>query len=580
MEHSALHATQLIGVLLVLAAPLLALLVLLPARRVAALTSASGALSDALLRHTARAAVWAALIGAAACFLNLIVQVAEFEGVTVLAGTDRDLLWRFASATTVGRLASLRGLLLLLAAGSAWWLAALPSRFRAAGAWLPTLLLGLAAAVVWAMVSHAAAQPRGRELAVGLHFLHLVGAASWVGILGHLFLVRRLIVAASDPQEVALIATIVARFSPLALLAATTLVGTGAAGTWFYLGTPAALLTSSYGLTLATKLALLALLAGGGFVNYRIVRPALLRVAADPATLTAAGAPGEPDPPTSARAILQRLARTIELEVSVGVLVVAIAGILASVSPPTPQGEGRLDAAQIASILTPRAPRTQIVDPATWVGSAARTDEDLRYSEFMHAWSGVLVCLLGVAWLVQSVGGDGRAARIAGWVWPAAFIPFAIFVAIASDPEVWPMGTVSPWVALTDPIVLEHRVGALMIVLLAVLGWREARRGAGERGVVRARGANRPLGRALPIVMILGSLLLLGHAHSSFSASDRLTTIINVQHAVLGGLGVLAGAVRWLELRDLVPHRIARVVWPLLVLAIGLFMALGYRELV
>src|SRR5690606_26026917 len=174
------------------------------------------------------------------------------------------------------------------------------------------------------------------------------------------------------------------------------------------------------------------------------------------------------------------------------------------------------------------------------------------------------------AWLVQSVGGDSLAARIAAWVWPAAFVPFAVFVAIASDPEVWPLGTVSPLVALTDPIVLEHRVGALMIVVLAWLGLREARRG----------GPHRPLGHALPIVMVVGSLLLLGHAHSSFSASDSLTTLINVQHAVLGGLGVLAGMVRWLQLRQLVPQRLAAFLWPTLVLAIGLFMTLSYRELV
>jgi putative copper export protein len=564
MEHSALHATQLIGVLLAVAAPVLALLVLLPARRAAALTSASGEMSDAMLGATARTAAWAALVGAVTCFLNLVVQVAEFEGVTVFAGADAEVLWRFATATTVGRLASLRGLLLLLAGAASLRLSRDPARFRSAVGWLPTLLIGLVAAAVWAMVSHAAAQPKGREIAVAMHFLHLLGAASWIGVLGHLFLVRRLVVAADDPQQVALVAAIVGRFSPLALLAAATLLGTGAAGAWFFLGTPAALLTSAYGLTLATKLSLLALLVGGGFVNYRIVRPALLRLAADPSPV-APGADGGP-----ARPLLARLARTIELEATVGLLVVVTAGILAGISAPTPEGEGRLDAAQIASILTPRAPRTEIADPATWVGSASRTDDDLRYSEFMHAWSGVLVVLLGVAWLVQSVGGDGRAARIAGWVWPAAFVPFAVFVAIASDPEVWPMGTVSPWVALTDPIVLEHRIGALMIVLLAVLGWREARRG----------GKDRPLGRALPVVMILGSLLLLGHAHSSFSASDRLTTIINVQHAVLGGLGVLAGAVRWLELRDLVPRRAARIVWPALVIAIGAFMALGYRELV
>jgi hypothetical protein len=321
-------------------------------------------------------------------------------------------------------------------------------------------------------------------------------------------------------------------------------------------------LSSSYGLTLLTKLSLLAFLLAGGFVNYRRVRPALLRLAATPEALTAGAAPG--------RLVLTRLVRTIELEVTVGLLVIATAGILAGVSPPTRAGEGLLTRQQIDSVLTPRAPRTAIVDPATWVGSASRTDDDLRYSEFMHGWSGVLVCVLALGWLAQSLGGDGKVARVAAWVWPAALVPFALFVAIASDPEVWPMGTVSPWTALTDPIVLEHRIGALMIVLLAVLGWREARSG----------GVDRPLGRALPLVMIAGSLLLLGHAHSSFSSSDELTTLINVQHAVLGGLGLIAGVVRWLELRDLVPRRVAGVVWPVLVLAIGLFMALSYRELV
>jgi len=565
VEHSVLHATQLVGLLLVLAAPLLALAVLLPARDAAALTSAAGSLSDGLLRGAARCAAIAGLVAAIACFLNLIVQVAEFEGVTVFAGTDADLLRRFATGTTVGRLALLRGLLLLCTAVAALRIARDPERARRRGTWTVSLGLALAAALVWTLVSHAAAQPVFRVPAIAFHFLHVVAAASWVGILGHLFLTRRLLLAADDAPQVELIAAIVARFSPLALLAAGTLLATGAAGVWFYMGTLAAVPTSSYGLTLATKLSLLAILLAGGTVNYRVVRPALLRLAADPDALGPRASGTSP-----ARPLLARLARTIELEVTVGVLVVATAGILASVSPPTPDGEGRLDAQQIAAIIEPRAPRTQIVDPATWVGSASRTDDDLRYSEFMHSWSGVLVCLLGLAWLVQSVGGRSAAARAAAWVWPAALIPFAVFVAIASDPEVWPMGTVSPWVALTDPIVLEHRIGALMIVVLAVLGLREARHG----------GDRQPLGRALPIVMIAGSLLLLGHAHSSFAASDKLTTIINVQHAVLGGLGVLAGAIRWLEIRDLVPRRLASVAWPTLVLAIGLFMALSYRELV
>ena len=43
--------------------------------------------------------------------------------------------------------------------------------------------------------------------------------------------------------------------------------------------------------------------------------------------------------------------------------------------------------------------------------------------------------------------------------------------------------------------------------------------------------------------------MLPGHAHSLPASSDDLSTRINVQHAVFGGLGLLAGSVRWLMLR-------------------------------
>lgn len=79
-----------------------------------------------------------------------------------------------------------------------------------------------------------------------------------------------------------------------------------------------------------------------------------------------------------------------------------------------------------------------------------------------------------------------------------------------SDPEVWPLGPVGPIAALANPVVLEHRAGALMVVVLAWLGLRDERRG----------GDDRPLGHALPILMIGGSLLLLAHAHSGFGSTE------------------------------------------------------------
>jgi hypothetical protein len=79
--------------------------------------------------------------------------------------------------------------------------------------------------------------------------------------------------------------------------------------------------------------------------------------------------------------------------------------------------------------------------------------------------------------------------------------------------------------------------------------------------------------------MIAGGLLLLGHAHAGARATEELGTLIGVQHAVLGGLSLLAGTVRWLSLRGILPARPARILWPLLVVAMGCFLTFCYREI-
>jgi len=70
-------------------------------------------------------------------------------------------------------------------------------------------------------------------------------------------------------------------------------------------------------------------------------------------------------------------------------------------------------------------------------------------------------------------------------------------------------------------------LGALFVLIFAWLGWR-------------ARGgsvANGPFSHVFSGLIILGRLLLLGHAHSNFAGTGELTNLINVQHAVMGGLG-------------------------------------------
>jgi putative copper export protein len=546
MEHSLLHALTLAGIIGAVGGPLFMLGLLRPAERALGIELDRNETGQALSRGAARSVVFGALLAAAATLLDLFVQVAELRGKTVLSGVGMAELVRFATQTTVGRLSLARAGTLLLMAPAALLL----GRHR----WYVTGLLGGSAIVLTSLVSHAAAQPVGRYTLIALQVTHISSAAVWLGVLIQLLLAHRTIQRATSSTANALAAEIVRRFSPVALMAVSLLVLSGAVLAWRFLGSIGALFTSSYGLTLLIKLALVALALSAGLVNYQIIRPQLL--AMDRSDMDVV------------KPVLRRFGRVLELEVTAGLLVITVAGILASVSPPGKNGLLRLTERQTYALLEPRLPSVRLINPATFYGAATRTVDDLHYSEFTHHCSGVMVCLLGLCWLAQAAG--GRAAKWGERMWPFLLVPFATFVAVASDPEVWWLRRVSFGHALSDPQLLEHQLGGGMILLLAWLGWRDRRRAGPER----------PLGYALPIIMILGSLLLLGHAHSTLATDNALSNLINVQHAVFGAFGLLAGTVRWLSLRRLFPQRAAGWIWPGLVIGLGLFMTFCYREAV
>ena len=174
--------------------------------------------------------------------------------------------------------------------------------------------------------------------------------------------------------------------------------------------------------------------------------------------------------------------------------------------------------------------------------------------------------LLGCGWLGQSFG--GRTGRWSGQTWPFLLVPFAGFVAVAADPEVWLLHRVSFHEVISDPQLLEHQLGAVMILLLAWLGSWDLKKPE----------ENRPLGYALPGILIAGGILLLGHAHSTLTITEGVVNLINLEHAVFGAFILLAGVTRWLSLRDLVPRPAANLIWPCLIIGLGVFMAFFYRE--
>jgi putative copper resistance protein D len=545
MEHSILHALQLSGAVVALGGSILMLGFFFPALRTADSAQNVPAFATRLSQTCARWSMWGAVAAAVAAFVNLFVDVAEIEGRTIFGGVNPATVWRFATVTVVGKLSLLRLASLIFTAAA--------TRFPGRLKWGLVLFGSLGAAVCESLVCHAAAQPDARITAITVELSHILFVSVWLGVLLHLFFARKSLESATDDRGIALVAGIIRRFSPVALTAVGLLTLSGLYLSVRYLCTPAAVVTSAYGLTLLVKMTLFIPLFYAGYVNYKTIGP---RIREACATALA----------SSRQALLQRFGKTLELEVTAGVLIMTVAGILASVSPPERWGNLRLTTPQVRALASPHLPRTVIANPETFYGAEERTFADLQYAEFTHNWSGVMVCLLGCGWLCVSLG--GRIGAIAEKSWPWLLVPFPLFIAVAADPEVWLMRKVSLMQTIRDPQLLEHQIGALLAFILVGLGWLDRRR----------PGRLRPLGYTLPVLMILGSLLLLGHAHSNFATSQELTNLINTQHAIFGTFGLFAGVVRWLNLRGLFPDRIARLVWPGLVIALGLFMAVCYRE--
>lgn len=509
MEHAALHGLLLVGLILSLGGPL-----------AAALFGVAG--TPLLFARIARTTQLGALAAALATTLDLGVQVAEVQGRTIFAGVELSMFGRFATETTVGRLALARAAALALAA-------ALARRSLVAGG-----LAAFAAIVFTSLVSHAAAQPEQRFAAIAAQLAHITAVAVWMGVLLHLYLLRGAL-----HGDARLVTLVVSRFTPVALCTTVVLLITGIFATLRWLGEPAAFFGSAYGWTLLVKLALIVPAVFAGWMNFR-----------------------------HARAEPRRFARMLELEVLAGVLVVVVAGVLGSVSPPGDDGSLQLTRVQFRALLSPGLPTSHVDDWTAPEDPRGPTEDDLRYSEVTHNWSGVIVCLLGLCWLVQQRG--GRVGWAAARVAPFLLLPFGIFIAVAANPELWLLRRVQAWEAIRNPQLLEHQLGAVLVFALAWLAWRDRRRPAHLQ----------PLGYPLPMIMIAGSLLLLGHAHSTLTIPDELSNLINVQHAIMGAFGLFAGTFRLMQLRGLIPVRVAGVAWPACVMGLGVFMAFFYRELV
>ena len=294
--------------------------------------------SEAFAARARRLGQGAAVVGVAAGALGIVAQGAVAGGTSVWAAIDPGVIEDVLS-TRFGTVWGLRvlafaGFLCLLALPVGRRLHALrPASLGAAGAAVAgggaagvgaVLLAGVLVALP-ALAGHASTQDPQWAL-VPLDIAHVAAMSAW---LGGLALIATALPAATraleHPDRTRLLATIVARFSTIALSAVAILLATGIVQSILHLSSLSDLVDTGFGRAILAKGALLGVLIGLGAVNRKRVLPRLRRLAEQGEST---GAPG------------RMLRTTIRTEVALLAVVLGVTSALTAYAPPSTAGAG------------------------------------------------------------------------------------------------------------------------------------------------------------------------------------------------------------------------------------------------
>lgn len=427
------------------------------------------------------------------------------------------------------------------------------------------LLLIPAAAIIAAsvMTSHSASRLDGRFLLVGITTFHYLATAAWIGGLPYLLLVMRRV------DDVRITSSLALNFSRLALTSVTLLLLSGFGLSLSYIGSWDAVFGTAYGLMTLTKAIFFGCLLLLGAANYFLVRKMRKGVCGADVKLS--------------------LRRFAEAEIGIGLTVILAAASLTSQPPAVDLTRNRVTFHEIANRYDPRMPRFSTPDvhqlseassviikrakaegrrlPLSFIPGEAGIDianpADIAWSEYNHAWAGIIVFFMGVLSLFSR-------SKYFSWAraWPLMFLGLALFLFLRADPENWPLGPNSFWKSFGVADVLQHRLAIILIILFAVFEWRV------QTNRVRSRRA----ALVFPAVCALGGVVLLTHTHGLTNVKEE--SLIELSHTPIAILAVVAGWSRWLEVRLPASNQIQKRlswVWPFCFILIGLIL-MDYHE--
>ncbi|WP_083259980.1 cytochrome c oxidase assembly protein [Cellulosimicrobium cellulans] len=264
--------------------------------------------------------VWAVL-----AVVQLVLRYAVISGTPVTASTFGDQLGLFVSQVGLGR-----SYLLVVVVAAVTSAAALAVRGATGALW--TAVLALVALAAQANTGHAAGAA-SHELAVSSMFLHLAGAALWVGGLGTLAVVRvRGGLGRAD------FASAVARYSAIALWCYVAVALSGVVNASIRVEDLDDL-TTDYGILLLVKVALIVVLGVFGFAHRELVVRRLSGPGAGAGKGAGKAASRDGAGQRGADATRWLFWRLVAVELAIMGAVSGVAVALGSTAPPVPDDE-------------------------------------------------------------------------------------------------------------------------------------------------------------------------------------------------------------------------------------------------
>ncbi|CAN5720045.1 hypothetical protein BH23GEM11_BH23GEM11_05790 [soil metagenome] len=253
----------------------------------------------------ARLGLWCAVLLLLATPVRLVLQAAGIRGELLVP--ELELLMSVASTGAWGKGWILQVIGAPVAIGG-FWLAARGNRVG----WAIAAVGGLGLALVPALSGHAAGASGAPALTIPANAAHVIGAGGWMGGLFALLAVG-VPAALRDRSSGSLegLVALVRSFSPVALVCAALMVGTGTFMAAMHLGSWAALVGSEYGRVLLLKGAFVAAVLAMGARNALLVKPRLGE---------AGGA--------------ERLRRTAGMELGAGLVVLFVTAVMVALPLP------------------------------------------------------------------------------------------------------------------------------------------------------------------------------------------------------------------------------------------------------